>query len=98
MRADRFQQVGHVMIVEPVVRMSSGTTNRDETCLAEDPQLLRGRAGGKPRRRGQLFDRSFLPEQRPEQPESAGSPEGSHCLRKRFRLLGAERPTGRPVL
>lgn len=98
MRADRFQQVGHVMIVEPVVRMPPCSTNRDETCLAEDPQLLRSCAGGKSRRRRQLFDGSFLPEHRPQQPKSAGRPEGSHRLRKRLRLLGAERPAGRPVL
>ena len=98
MRADRFQQVRHVMIVEPVVRMPSRPTNGDEPCLTENPQLLGGRARGKPGRRRELLDRPFLLQHRPEQPKSAGRPEGSHCLRKRFRLLGAERPAGRPVL
>jgi hypothetical protein len=96
--ADRGEQVGDVVVVKPVVRVAAGPSNDDQTRLAEEPKLLRGRAGPQPRQLDELLDRSLAREHRPEQTQSAPRAEDAHRLCQLLRLVERKRTIDRFVV
>lgn len=92
MEADRGEQVGDVVVVQPVEGVPACPADADQTLLAQEPQLMGGRARRDAGRRDELLDGLLLLEHGPEQPEPARCAERSHRLGKGLGLLEAERP------
>ncbi len=92
------QQLGDVMVVEPVVGPSALTAHGDQAPLAEEAQLMGRSARAELGRLGQLLDRALAFEQRPQQAQPAPGAEGAHRLRERLGLGHRQRPIGGPVL
>ena len=91
------EQVGDVMVVKAVKGVATVTLDVNESRLAEEAKLMRGRALGHPGEISQFIDRSFLVEHRPEQFQATAGSEESHRLREFFSLVLTEGAHGRVV-
>ena len=97
MVADRRQEVGNVVVVEPVVGVSALAADGDKPGLAKEAKLLRSRARCQPGTFGEFLDAALAAEHRPEEPEAAACPEGAHCFSEGIGLLQPEWSSGGSV-
>jgi hypothetical protein len=96
--AQRGEQVGQVVVEEPVVRVAAVAPDGDEPQLAQQAQLVGDRALLHVDGRGELLDGALAVAQRPQQPQAARGPERPHRRGQARGLLGAQRAAGVAVL
>jgi hypothetical protein len=96
--AQRGEQVGQVVVEEPVVRVAAVAPDGDEAQLAQQAQLVGDRALLHVHGGCELLDGALAVAQRPQQPQAAGRSERPHRLGQASGLLGAQRPAGVAVL
>jgi hypothetical protein len=95
---DRRQELGDVVIVQPVVRMARVAANSHQSSLPKQAQLVGGGARREPGRLDELLHRSLAVEHRPQEPQSAPSAERAHRLGERLGLGDVQRLGGRTML
>ena len=98
MVADRGQEVGNVMVMEPVPDPASLSLGDDEPKLPQHPELVRHGARLHLGRFGEFLDRKVPVEKGVKEAHPARGTEDAHRFGDRPRLGGVETSFGRAVL
>ena len=98
MVSNRLQQVGHVLVMKAVVRVSPNATDSDQPPLPKEAQLVGSRARFQFRRRSELLHRALARQHRIQQSQATCGPESAHRIREFRRLFEAEGAFGLSVL
>jgi hypothetical protein len=95
---DGREQIGDVVIVQRVEGVATRAPCPHEPQAAQDPQIVRRRAGAEVDGGGELLDRTLAVEQRREHAQSAGRGQGLEDLGDVVGLGGAEWTRSRCML
>jgi hypothetical protein len=96
--AQRGEQVGQVMVEEPVVGVAPVAAHGHEPLLAQETQLVGDGRLLHADPCGEVLDRALAVQQRPQQPQAAGRAERAQRLGQARGLVAAQRPRRVAVL